>query len=727
MNAPRFIRLRARSNQHYVSSGLSLLAVNLDGWATGNGTEGFYYRNTRLLSRNELLIDGVPPRPASVSPVDSDAFLALYELRPGPDVPERSVYLAVRRRVDEGMRSEFEFTNYGRTASAFDAVFRLEADFADSDEAEAGVRRQEAPVKAEWCEKSRTLRFRYEHPGLDRAVGVRLEGAFEPRFVDGGIVFRVDLPARDSKTITLLTEPIFDGVRTAAPASVFPAPSTPMVVLRGELRDGFPRLRCTNASVQRAWDTALADLASLPLGMEGAPATPAAGLPLYQQFFGRDSLTISWQSLLATPRLLRDSLLANARWQGTRIDDYLDEEPGKMIHQMRWGPTSTLGLDAFARYYGDWATPPDFLAMLAEYLYWTDDRATVRSLLPAARRVLDWIDRYGDLDGDGFLEYRCRSPKGVHHQGWKDSDDAIVTKEGEVIDPPLATCEIQGYWYAGLQLMAGVFALFGDVPFAAKLQRQAARLRKRFDAAYWMPGEQFHAMGIGPGRQMADAVSSNPGQLLVTGILPLGRAQKVAKRLLAPDMFSGWGVRTLSSENGFYNPFSYHRGSVWPVEQGTIALGFARHGLTEDLFSLTRGVFDLAELFEHNRLPEVVGGLPRDETHPHPGIYPYSCAPQGWSASALVAMVQALLGIHPVAPLRVLFIDPHLPEWLPEVSIDGIRVRGGEVSLRLERKSTATHVEVTRNTSGLKVLQQPAPSSGLRPIARAKGLARSLL
>jgi glycogen debranching enzyme len=245
----------------------------------------------------------------------------------------------------------------------------------------------------------------------------------------------------------------------------------------------MPRLSSSNETVSRAWRTAVDDLASLPLGLEGAPAVPVAGLPLYQQFFGRDSLTISWQALMATKRLMRDSLLANAAWQGTRIDDFLDEEPGKMIHQARWGPLSALRIDAFERYYGDWATPVDFLVMLGQYLLWTSDVETTRKLLPAAKRVLHWIEYYGDKDRDGFLEYQTRSPLGVKHQGWKDSDDAIVDARGHLVEPPIAACEIQGYWYAGLQQTAVAFLRCGDAPFGLRLLRQAARLRARFETA----------------------------------------------------------------------------------------------------------------------------------------------------------------------------------------------------------------------------------------------------
>jgi glycogen debranching enzyme len=490
----------------------------------------------------------------------------------------------------------------------------------------------------------------------------------------------------------------------------------------------MPRLTCPNPAVSRAWETAIGDLASLPYGLAEGPATPIAGLPLYLQFFGRDSLTIGWQAVMATPVLLHDALTANAAWRGRRIDDWLDEEPGKMIHQARGGPTSVLGLDPFIRYYGDWATPPDFLIMLGQYLAWTGDSDTVRGLLPAARDALDWCRRYGDPDGDGFLEYDTRSSKGVKNQGWKDSDDAVVDEHGSVVANPIATSELQAYLYAGLQQAALAFAATGDVGFAAELMAGAHRLKQRFNAAFWMDDLGAYAMGLDAGKRQIRSIGSNDGHLLAAGIVPPERGRQIAQRLMQPDMFSGWGIRTLSSDHAAYNPFSYHRGSVWPVEQGTIAFGFARYGCWDELHRLARATFDAAALFSEHRLPEVISGVPRDEEHPHPGIYPESCEPQGWSASAVVMVVQSLLAMVAVAPAGLLVVDPHLPEWLPELRLEGIRVGDSELDIEFRRSKRRTTYRVLRRSGHVRVLRQPppqAPGAGL--LGRAMKAASSLL
>ncbi|MCW3842571.1 hypothetical protein ONA70_20950, partial [Micromonospora yasonensis] len=445
-------------------------------------------------------------------------------------------------------------------------------------------------------------------------------------------------------------------------------------------------LSSSNFDVTAAWRCATHDLAVLPLGEPAGPAAPIAGLPIYQEIFGRDTMTASWQALLAGPTMLADSLRLNAQHLGRRLDDWRDEEPGKPLHEARQGPVSVLGLNPFTSYYGDWSTAPDFLVFLGQYLAWTGDLDTVRELLPTARRALDWIERYGDPDGDGFLEYHRRSPAGLKNQGWKDSDTAIVDEDGRVVADPIATSELQAYWYAALRHAAAVFTLTGHPARGAALLARARALRRRFHRAYWLPERGCYAMALGPDKRPVRSTNSNDGHLLTTGIVPARAAVRVADRLFAPDMFSGWGVRTLSADHPAYNPFSYHRGSVWPVEAGTIGLGLARYGCWPHLHRLAEGMFSAAALFEEHRLPEVLSGLPRDPAHPHPGVYPNSCSPQAWSASAVVALVQALLALRPAAPLRTVLVDPHLPEWLPDLRLEGVRVGSATVDLIVRRR-----------------------------------------
>lgn len=400
-----------------------------------------------------------------------------------------------------------------------------------------------------------------------------------------------------------------------------------------------------------------------------------------------------------------------------------------MLHQARRGPVSLLGEDPFTRYYGDYTAPADFLIMLGLYLMWTGDRGVVEQLLPCARRVVEWMQRYGDSDGDGFLEYQTKSAHGVKQQGWKDSGDAIVDDEGMVIEPPIATSVVQAYAFSGLRMAAMAFAATGHRLEAAKLLRRAARLRRRFQPAFWMPDRQFYAMALGPDGDQVRSISSNPGHLLAAGIVPKDLGPVVARRLLEPDLFSGWGVRTLSAAHAAYNPFSYHRGSVWPVENASFALGLARYGCVDELHRLAGAMFDSTELFAGHRLPEVLGGVTRDPEHPHPGVYPTANQPQGWSASAIVLVVHALLGLQPAAPLGMLVVNPQLPPWLPDLRLEGLQVGSARIDIEFRRCRTGrTSYKVTRQDGRLRVVRQPPPQElGISVTGRARAAIGSLL
>jgi glycogen debranching enzyme len=724
------VNLRARGAYHFTYSGRCVLVTDLAGCVGEEDPLGLYVENLRLLSRLEVSVNGKPPRPISASPVGGDAFLAYEELSGAGGLPKESVYLETARFVGDGMRTVLRLRNYAAEVVRFELAIHLAGDFADSQEAERRQRQQNAEIATAWDEAIGELRFGYRHPQLDRGVAIRVERAPGPaRWRDGALWFQLELAARGSAELELAVEPIVDGERMPCTSRrSFGEPAAALERLRADVADEMPRLISSNATVVKAWETATRDLASLPYGLAEAPATPSAGLPLYLQFFGRDSLTIGWQALMATPTLLHDSLVANAAWRGRRIDDWLDEEPGKMIHQARGGPLSVLGIDPFIRYYGDWATPPDFLIMLGQYLGWTGDRESVRGLLPAARDALDWCERYGDPDQDGFLEYDTRSPNGVKNQGWKDSDDAIVDEHGGVVPNPIASSELQAYWYAGLQQAALAFASTGDLGYAARLVVKARDLKRRFNTAFWMPELGVYALGLDPDKRQIRSIGSNDGHLLASGIVPPARGRRVAARLMAPDMFSGWGIRTLSADHPAFNPFSYHRGSVWPVEQGTIAFGLARYGCWDELHLLAEAVFASTDLFIENRLPEVISGIQRDRDHPHPGIYPDSCEPQGWSASAIVMLVQALLAMVAVAPLGLLVVDPHLPAWLPDLLVEGLRIGEAVVDLEFRRtRSGRSTYRVLHRQGSVRVLRQPPPQSrGSGPLGRTMAALTSL-
>jgi glycogen debranching enzyme len=682
------VSLRARAQHRLLYSGTSSLVTAPDGTIDATIGTGFYTAGTRMLSRLEWCCDGERFDAFAFSPVGHDAAL-LYAQPPKSDaLGKKAPYTEVAALqaeislfVGQGLRVQTRLLNYSYTEAKFALQLRLDADFAGTAEAVAGQRKQEAPVTRRLDASRRELRFDYQQDGLERATLVRIERGADAVSDDGECLhLPVTVPPRGDHLVEFVVLAHANGETKPAPRPDFEGP-TELHLLTRRLADAMTQLEVPDADVAETWATAVSDLAALPLGVPEGPAAPIAGLPLYQQFFGRDVLTTGWQSLLATPEILRDALRATAAHVGQRIDDWRDEEPGKMLHQAGSSPLADLARNPFGAYYGDYATPVDFVAMLGQYYLWTDDLTTARELMPAAKKALSWLERYADLDGDGLVEYRKRSPKGVRNQGWKDSKDAIVDEHGNVLNDPIASCELQGYYHAALRSITPLIAATGDRVHAFRLLRRAKQLRKTIDARLWLDDEGVYALGVGPDGQLLRSVTSNAGHMLTTAIPTPGQAKRVAARLMAADMFSGWGIRTLAASHPSYHPFSYHLGSVWPVEQATIAAGFGRYGLVEHLHTLARGFFDLAALFDDHRIPESVGGVTRDTTHPHPGIYPKADAPQAWSASAVVLMIQALLGIRPLAPFGLVAVDPHLPEWLPSLTLRNVRLghRAGDL------------------------------------------------
>ena len=426
---------------------------------------------------------------------------------------------------------------------------------------------------------------------------------------------------------------------------------------------------------------------------------------------------------MATPELLESALLACERYQGKTTDDFRDEQPGRIFQQIRSGPLNLLGLNPRGRYYSDYAAPGDFLIMLGQHFMWTGDREFLLAHLPAAERVLTWLDRDADLDGDGFYEYQTRSPMGDRNQGWKDSEHAIPHADGRDAPLPLATSEVQGYVYAGKQQLGAALLAAGRPWRGLRLLREAAALKKRFNQAFWMPEEGFLAMALDGDKQQVRSIGSNAGHCLATGIVDGRYAPAVAGGLMAPHMFSGWGVRTLSAAHRAYNPFSYHLGSVWPVEQGTIAFGLKRYGFGAHANAIACGVFDLAELYQLHRLPEAVGGLPRDRRHPSPGLYPRACWPQAWSGGGVPLLLQAMLGLRPIAPLGMLLVDPELPSWLPDVTLRGLRVAGSTLTIQFRRGAGgSSDYRILERRGSVRLLREPPESSVRHSFAQRVGI-----
>jgi glycogen debranching enzyme len=719
-----------------VHQGSTVLFVRPDGTLQG-GREGLFDFDTRILSHYCLTLDGRAPQCVSSGALESDRWSAHLRVpraggnAAGPTLPQDTFEIALARRVGRGMAEQLVVTNHSMTPAETELVIELEADFADVQEAASGERQQHGTTAVAWDGDEPSIRFTYhaDHDGsvFERALRLRVVAADSAPTWDGrALRFALRLPARGAWRARLSYGSLVDGrwrepiADTRPAAGDGPPPAVDCALLpdardvaRERWRERRPHLDSPNPVVGLAFEQAAEDLFALR-NWELDQAVDAwvvnAGVPTFTGLFGRDALTAAWQSALVGPEIMRGTLAVVAATQSHEDSAWRDQEPGKMIHELRRGPLAELDIIPQRAYYGTQTTPAMFLLALSEFWHWTGNTAALHRYRDAALRAMEWARVYGDRDGDGFLEYVKRSPRGLKNHGWKDSDEAIRYPDGRLVENPIATVEEQAFHCIALQRMAEILVVLGEDRRAAEFLERARQLKRRWHDAFWMEDEGFYAMALDAKKQQVRSIGSNPGHALGVGIVPVDRAPTVADRLLAPDLFSGWGVRTLSSAHPSYNPFAYHLGTVWPVENATFSLGFKRYGLDDHVERLISGLFAAAGHFQDLRLPESLGGHDRD-AFPVPTIYPGSNSPQAWSASATIQLVQVLLGIYPFAPAHLLaLLRPKLPSWLDVVTIRRLQVGDATVSIRFERQADGTtRHQVLERDGRLLIMAVPPP------------------
>ena len=673
---------------------------------------GFFHDDTRFLSQLELRIGG--HRAVVLSSSTEKTFSSQIELTTGNitlrdtfDLPENTIH--IRREqllVANAFYDRLTFENFNFAPVDFVVELNMDADFVDVFQVR-GCARHTNGQHYQPVVRGNTIRFYYR--GLDKVVRqtiAELDPApdsvtgrtalWELRLQPGKkvhlnltVTAAVEGNAQDLKTHTTKTAEF--NAHLAQRRHAFAAWAA-----------GSTRFKSSNEVFDATLNTAIGDFHALQIPDDGSHII-AAGIPWFATIFGRDSIIASYQSLSLNPQLALDTLRVLARHQATGNDDWVDAEPGKILHEYRTGEMTRTGEMPFGPYYGSVDATPLFLILLSETFNWTADEELVRELLPATYRALEWIDRFGDLDGDGFIEYLRRSPKGLVNQGWKDSWDAIMHRDGSIAKPPIALVEVQGYVYDAKYRMASVMRALGDIPTANRLKREAVALAKNIDKAYWMPDRSFYAMALDGDKQQVQVISSNAGHLLFTRVIPRDRARALANRLMREDMFSGWAWRTLAQSEKVFNPLSYHRGSVWPHDNALIAHGMALNEFREPAKKVLTSLFQAALNFRDYRLPELFCGVQRRE-HDEPVQYPVSCSPQAWASGAWFLILNSLLGIRPSAQRKELnIVNPTLPEWLDYLQIRNLRVGKSRVGLDFSRRGERTFCNVV-DVEGEKLL-----------------------
>jgi glycogen debranching enzyme len=663
---------------------------------------GLYRDDTRFLSRYDFsFCDAEPVRLLTTASLGFAAQQVFTNPRmhsaDGHELPRSTVEVRRQRVISSVLEEVVRVTSFHVQPIELEFRYTFDADFADILE----VRGLERP------RRGRVERGRQSDRSLDFAYlsrdGVRLRTVVEFSGAPVNIsahtaVVRVKLLPHQARSFT---------VTVACLREDIPEKPNDGELFAGlqrqyhQWRGSSTRVFTSNEHFNAVLDQSINDLRTLWNDDEHGGYL-AAGTPWFDTLFGRDSIIASLQTLAVNPAIARQTLRVLAAQQGSEVNPWRDEEPGKILHEVRRGESARVGEVPFGRYYGSIDSTPLFLLLAAEYWQWTADARLIRELLPAIQAGLSWCAEFGDSDGDGYLEYAQRSSRGLLNQGWKDSGDAIVAADGSLAPQPIALVEVQGYLYAAKRGLATVMAALRQSRMSSQLSREAEGLRRRINHDFWVESG-FYALALDGQKRQVASRSSNPGHLLYCGVPLPTRAHRVVDSLLANDMFSGWGIRTLSTESPRFNPFGYHLGTVWPHDNSIAAMGFKKYGREAELQELATALFDAARGFDYSRLPELFCGTPRTAQHA-PVPYPVACKPQAWAAGAIPLLLQAILGLCPHAnDNELLVIRPQLPFWLEEVQVRNLRVGSASVDLLYEQHDRRTRVAVLNATAGLRV------------------------
>lgn len=642
---------------------------------------GLYFLDTRFLSRLVLRIDGQQLQPLSVAVDEPFAATFLSRLPPDPHGPEGTIAVFRRRSVGDGLVERIVLRSYSTRARSVTVHLEIDADFADLFAVKEG--RVAGRTAGHRDYGGDELVFRTTDDDIERRTHARVTPAAD---VDhAGATWRFPLEPRGEVELCIEITGAVAGIRVDPRYSCeHPAEDSHPVREMNAWRAAAPVIDTDNAALQQALHRASEDLGSLRLVDPEHPddVMVAAGAPWFMTLFGRDSLLTSYMALIVDPDIALGVLRTLARLQGTIENPETEEQPGRILHEIRFHDRPSRSFRDGTRYFGAADATPLFVVLLGELRRWGLARSAVDELLVHADRALEWIDRFGDRDGDGYVEYERLTPHGLANQGWKDSGDGITFADGRIPEGPIALCEVQGYVYAAYLARAFFAREQGDRALDDHYRAKAAALKDAFNRDFWLEDRGYLALALDGQKRPVDAMASNMGHCLWSGILDEDKAAQVAGHLMGPEMFSGWGVRTLGTSMAAYNPLSYHNGSVWPHDNAIIAAGLARYGFADASHRIITAMLDVTT-FTGGRLPELFSGISREELSA-PAVYPTSCIPQAWAAASPLLFLRTLLRFDPWMPQRMLWISPLLPESMRRLAVSRIPVDGQRVSIEVD-------------------------------------------
>lgn len=702
-------KIAVNTEQIAISDGSSFLVTARDGTINDQLAQGFFVRDTRLISYYEISLNRSPLKLLASSQLTHR--VALYQFT-NPELltvkgrlPEGRLIITLRRDVVGGLHEDIHITNHHLERVELQLMLSLRSDFADIFQVKGKQLLARGQMETVW--KAGQLHTDYRNGPFQRGLITALEHAdSQPSYANGRLIFNIALDPGQTwggciNHIALADGDVLEPRHTSADIDVTEAGK-----ILANFLDISTQLQASNDEVSSTYRQALIDMGALRIAFEEDGKSywmPAAGLPWFVAVFGRDSIIAGLQTMAVNPEFARGTLVRLAQLQATEVDDWRDAQPGKILHEIRRGELAQLNEVPHTPYYGTIEATILWIVTLSEAFRWNADEVMLQDCQGSLERAIAWIDQYGDFDGDGFVEYLTRSKDGLRNQGWKDSGDSMVYPNGQLVDPPIALCEVQGYVYDAWLRAAELYDHWGKTDRAQELRQKAKALYERFNDRFWMEDEGFYCLGLDANKQQIRAIASNPGHLLWSGIVPTERAERFVQRLFQPDLWCGWGIRTLSSNNPAYNPISYQLGSVWPHDNSFIAAGLKRYGFHAEANQVAEGIFAAASYFEAGRMPELFAGIERQrETFPVP--YPDANIPQAWAAGSIFFLIRTMLGLEADARNQTLKVQPVLPDWLPDITLTNLVVGNATIDLRVWRDGSETRWDVTPRQGELVVV-----------------------
>jgi len=693
-----------------INQGNTFVLCEPNGCITADTDQGIYSRDTRYVSNYDIFADGerwILQNSGAVTYYASRAYLTNPRiLSEYGEIEPATLSLVFSRTVSGCIHEDFDVHNYGMTRVRFNLEVSVRTDFADIFEVKAKRVIRKGNVTTHWSTERSELVNTYEHDSFKRSLLFRLANSGSPAsYSNGRVRFFVDLDPGGSWH-TCCRYMFVEGHKIARSSYDCSRglEHSKNATEMSNWKEMTTSITTANEDIYRLFKQSVEDMAALrlPRSETENEFVPAAGVPWFVSVFGRDSLIVSLQNMIVYPDFSRGALKILGDLQATEMDDFRDAQPGKILHEIRYGELATLKRIPHTPYYGTADATALYLITLHEAWKWSGDDLLFQQYKGVIDRCLEWIDHYGDLDGDGLQEYQTRSSQGYENMAWKDAHDSVMYPDGTPVKGPKALCELQGYTYDAWLRMADAFDYFHQSERASRLRQKAWDLQQKFEDRFWCDDTGFYAYALDGDKKQVKTIVSNPGHLLWSGIVKPDRAAHVVHRLIEPDMWSGWGIRTLSEQNPAYNPFSYQNGSVWPHDNGIIAMGFKRYGFPNEAALIARDISEAASYFAFNRLPELYAGIRRAQGA-FPVQYLGANVPQAWAAGSVFHLLQAILGLDADAHKKTLYANPVLPRWLPEITLHNLRVGTSTVTIRFWREDDQSRYDVLSSNGEIQV------------------------